>query len=154
MRFQGANERLIDAEPARIWDVLVDPARIPEYMRAVTRMESAPEREAVGAARTCQVSMQGKQGRVVERCTELEENRRLTHVLDDDDFGFSKLFDGFGFAFLLEPRAGGRTLVRIEGFYRERGLASRVLNRLVMRRKLSRLRDGILAELATVVDQR
>jgi uncharacterized protein YndB with AHSA1/START domain len=152
-RIQGSDELVIDAGRAHVWEILVDPARVPEYMQAVKRIEG-DARESVGAARTCWIEMQGKRGEVVERCVELEERRRLTYVMERDAFGFSRLFEDFGFSFVLEPLAGERTLVRIEGFYREKGVVSRGLNVLMMRRKLHRLRAGILIGLKAVVEQR
>jgi carbon monoxide dehydrogenase subunit G len=152
-KVQGSNELVIDASAEQIWEILIDPARVPEYMAAVKRIEGEP-RESVGAVRTCHVEMQGRSGEVVERCDELEEHRRLTHVMERDGFGFSRMFEDFGFSFVLEPLPGGRANVRIEGFYRERNPMTWMLNRLVMRRKLHRLRAGILAGLKAVAERR
>ncbi len=153
MKIQGHNEVIIGAEAGRIWAVLEDSSNVPRYMRAVQTIDVAPgSRERVGATRTCQVEMEGRRGEVVERCVELVPNQRLTHVCDRDDFGFSRLFDDFGFTFVLEPRGDGATLVRLEGFYRERGPLSRVMNALIMKRKLSALREAILRDLKSVVE--
>lgn len=151
---QGTNELLIDASPERVWAVLEDSSRVPEYMNAVKRIDKAPgSKEHLGATRSCTVELQGKLGKVVERCVELVPRQRLTFVVDEDELGFSKLFDDFGFTFVLEESEERRTLVRIEGFYREKGLQARVLNALVMKRKLSGIRAGILADLKTVVER-
>jgi uncharacterized protein YndB with AHSA1/START domain len=151
-KIQGSNELLVRAEPEVVWEVIVDPARVPEYMRAVKRIDAAEERERVGAVRSCWVEMGGKKGEVVERCVDLVPNRVLTHVMDRDAFGFSRFFDDFGFSFVLEPQEQASTLVRLEGFYREKGLPGRVLNALVMRRKLHRLRGNVLGQLKAVVE--
>jgi uncharacterized protein YndB with AHSA1/START domain len=153
-RLQGSNELLIDATPEQIWAVLADSSRIPEYMKAVKEIHtSRGSSEYVGATRSCRVEMQGRRGEVLERCVELVPNERLTHVMERDDFGFSRLFDDFGFTFGLETKGVGHTLVRLEGFYREKGLRSRLLNALVMKRKLHALRGGVLTELKSVVEQ-
>lgn len=150
---QGTNELVIDASPEQIWAVLEDSSRVPEYMNAVKDIDKAPgSKEHLGATRRCTVELQGKRGKVVERCVELVPRHRLTFVVDEDEFGFSKLFDDFGFTFVLEESGERRTLVRIEGFYREKGLQARILNALVMKRKLSGIRAGILANLKTVVE--
>jgi len=152
-KLQGANEILIDAEIGPIWSILEDPARIPEYFPSVQHVEvPAGARERVGARRRCHVELNGRRGEVVERCTEAVEGRRLTHVMDEDPFGFSRLFDGFGFTFVLEPVGANQTRVRIEGFYREKTMLARALNVLMMRRKLSKLRAGILANLKALLE--
>jgi uncharacterized protein YndB with AHSA1/START domain len=153
-KVQGGNELLIDANPEQIWAVLDDSSRVPEYMHAVKSIDTAPgSSEYVGSTRSCHVEMQGKRGEVVERCVELVRNERLTHVMERDAFGFSRFFDDFGFSFILEPSPGGRTLVRLEGFYREKGLRGRVLNELMMKRKLDALRGRVLADLKRLVEQ-
>jgi uncharacterized protein YndB with AHSA1/START domain len=152
-RVHGSNEVAIDATPEQIWQILVEPARVPEYMRSVKRVAGAT-RETVGAVRTCHVEMDGRSGEVVERCDELEEHRRLTFVMEQDAFGFSRMFDDFGFSFVLEPLPGDRTNVRIEGFYRARNPLGWALDRLVIRRKLNGLRGGILDGLKAVSERR
>lgn len=152
-KLQGKNEIVIDAARAQIWSVLEDPLRIPEYFPSVSSVDVDPgARERVGVTRRCQVEMQGRRGEVVERCIEAVPERKLVHVMDEDPFGFSRLFGDFGFSFVLEPQGTYETVVRIEGFYREKTLLSRVLNVLVMRRKLSKLRSGILANLKSLVE--
>lgn len=153
MRIQGVNEVVVDAGPERIWALLQDPYRIPEYMKSVKDVRTdGAELEQVGAARTCLVEMEGKQGEVVERCVELVPHQRLSHVLERDTLGFSRFFDDFGFSWVLEPRPDGRTVVRIEGFYREKGVVSKAMNLFVMKRKLSALRQRILQDLKVVVE--
>lgn len=155
-KLQGANEQVISAGADRIWAVLEDSSYVPRYMRAVREIDKEQgSRERVGAVRTCQVELQGRRGEVVERCVELVPGERLTHVIERDSLGFSRLFDGFGFTFVLEPEGESRTLVRLEGFYEERGLRSRLLNALMMKRKLHRIRERVLSDLKTLVeDQR
>jgi len=153
-KLQGTNELLLDAEPEQIWAVLEDSSRVPQYMRAVKKIDTPPgSSEYVGATRSCDVEMQGKRGEVLERCVELVRNERLTHVMERDVFGFSRFFDDFGFSFVLEPKAGGRTLVRLEGFYREKGLRSHLLNKLMLKRKLHALRGKVLTDLKSLVEQ-
>jgi uncharacterized membrane protein len=153
MRIQGRNEVTINADAQRIWAVLEDSSNVPRYMRAVQAIDvAAGSRERVGAMRTCQVDLEGRRGEVVERCAELVPYERLTHVVDRDDLGFSRLFDDFGFTFVLEPRGDHATVVRLEGFYRERGPISWVMNALIMKRKLSALRQMMLGDLKRLVE--
>ena len=125
-----------------------------QYVQIVREVDKAPgSREHVGATRICQSEMQGKRGEVVERCVELIPNQRISHVMERDAFGFSRLFEDFGFTFVLEPKGDGRTLVRLEGFYQEKSLRSRLLNTLVIKRKLHGTRAKILTDLKSLVEQ-
>lgn len=153
-KVQGRNEILITATPAEVFAVLEDTARVPEYMHAVKHVDAAGgRREQVGASRRCQVELEGKQGEVVERCIELEQNTRISFLVERDTFGFSKMFEDFGFSFLLHPTDNGHTQVTIEGFYREKNLLARLMNALLMRRKLHQLRAGILTQLKVTVER-
>src|SRR6266705_1059876 len=89
---------------------------------------------------------------VVERCTEVEHGTRISFVVERDTFGFSKMFDDFGFSFLLEPRDHQGTHVALEGFYREKNVLAHLMNALIMKRKLHHLRAGILTNLKATVD--
>lgn len=138
---QGHNELLIDTTPEQLFAILSSSDRVLEYMHAVKHVDVAGgRREQVGSIRTCQVEMDGKQGEVVERCIELVPDQRISFVVDRDTFGFSKLFSDFGFTFTLDPRDDRRTLVALEGFYRER-------------HPLAHVRGGILAGLKATAEQ-
>ena len=127
---------------------------MPEYMHAVKHVDApSGRREAVGATRSCQVEMDGKKGEVVERCTEVENGTRISFVVERDTFGFSKMFDDFGFSFLLEPRDHQRTHVALEGFYREKNVLAHLMNASIMKRKLHHLRAGILTNLKATVER-
>lgn len=153
-KIQGRNEILIDATPEQVFAVLEDSSRVPEYMQAVKQIDvPSGRREEVGATRSCQVDMEGKHGEVTERCIELVKNRRISFVVERDSFGFLKMFEDFGFSFILEPRGDRQTLVALEGFYRERSLLARIMNSMMMKRKLHQLRSGILAGLKVSVQR-
>jgi len=145
------SEILIEATPKAIFDVLADAEALPEWLPMVERCESRGPR-GIGGERVCEVDWGGRRGMLVERCTERVMRRRLAFVVDEDTLGFSKMFDEFGFAYDLVPEGPGRTRVRMEGLYRPRGFLAKMMDVLLMRRRLAKSRCDILGYLKTHVE--
>ncbi len=151
---QGSTRQVIDAPPSRVWAVLEDASLLPRWIAGVTEVLSHDEREQVGSVRRCTVEFSGRTGYIVERCIEAAPERRYAYVVDDDSLGFTKMFADYGFSLALEPEADGRTVVTCSTSYRPRGLMSRAMNALVLRRKFARFRVQLLRGLKEFAEQR
>jgi len=142
---QGSDEVVVHAPVERIWALLEDGRRLPEWMPIVK--STTGEVEVLDAERTCEVEFQGKRGSVTERCVEHDPYVRIAWRLVDDSLGFGRLLDDFGFSFTLEPLADSSTRVRNDTYYRPRSLFARFLSMLVMRRKFRGIRLVALTNL-------
>jgi uncharacterized protein YndB with AHSA1/START domain len=151
-RLQGRSEVVIDAPPARIWHVLEDPTRLPDWVPVVERVTEHAEREKPGSLRRCEVAMGKRRGYIVERCLEAVPERRLHHAVDDDSLGFTKIFRDYSFTIELEPRENDATVVTCQTFYEPRGTLPRLMNAIVMRRRFASVRDEILRGLKGLVE--
>jgi uncharacterized protein YndB with AHSA1/START domain len=151
---QGADELLIDAPAARVWSILEDTSLLPQWVPPVLELLEHDAREGVGSVRRCGVAFGSKRGYIVERCVEAVPERRLAHVVEDDSLGFGRYFADYGFALELEPRGDGGTLASCTSYYKPRGLVSRVLNALLMRRRFSATRQEILGGLKELAERR
>lgn len=147
---QGADEILIDAPTRRIFAILEDAKRLPEWTSVIS---TTGARETLGAVRECEVDLDGTRGSVVERCIESIPPRRIAWAMEQDTFGFSRLVSDFGFSFTLEAADDGATRVRNETYYRSRGLLSAAMNALVMRRKFRGVRRQWLANLKRLSEE-
>lgn len=144
---QGRTELVIEASPPRIWSILEDSSRLPEWVPLVREVTRHEAREGPGTVRHCNVQFGTKRGYMVERCIEAVPERRLVHAVDDDSLGFNRMFADYTFALELEPEGAERTRVACEAFYEPRGLVGKVMNALLMRRKFAGARDQILSGL-------
>lgn len=106
---QGADEILIETPPHRVFAILDDARRLPEWTSVIS---TSGNRETVGAVRECEVDLDGKRGNVVERCIEANPPRRIAWAMEQDTFGFSRLVSDFGFSFTLERAGDGATRVQ------------------------------------------
>jgi uncharacterized protein YndB with AHSA1/START domain len=152
-RLQGRSEQIIGAPPARVWQVLEDASRLPEWVPVVERVTEHEEREREGSVRRCELAMGNRRGHMVERCLESVPERRLRHAVDDDSLGFTKMFRDYTFTLELAARGADGTLVTVETFYEPRGPLARVMNALLMRRRFASVRSDMLRGLAAVVER-
>lgn len=153
-RLQGANEILVQAPPHRIWQILEDSQQhLPRVLPMVqTCAIESGGLERVGAVRTCDVDFGGKHGTTVERCIDHVPDRRLAHRIEDDSFGFSRVFSDFWFSFALEPESAGATRVRIETHYDPKGIAGRLMSELMGKRRFRRVRESALENLKRLAE--
>jgi len=142
---QGSDEVVVHAPPERIWALLEDGPRLPEWMPIVKA--TTGHVEVLGAERTCAVEFEGKHGHVTERCVENEPLRRIAWQLVDDSLGCGRLVAELGFSFTLEPRDDGTTLIRNETYYRPRSILGRLVSLLALRRKFRGIRMTALENL-------
>lgn len=148
---QGRTDILIASCRDRIWEILSDPQRIPEWVPMVRSVETPDgQRESLGAVRRCHVDMNGRQGMVVEQCIACRPNRTLSHMLVHDTLGFGRVLSDFGFTFSLQPSDGGATRVTLETYYAPRGLSGRLINVLMLRRRFAGLRRAMLSNLQSL----
>jgi uncharacterized protein YndB with AHSA1/START domain len=143
----------IEAPPVRVWEVLEDASRLPEWVPVVEQVAAHAQRERPGTVRRCHVTMGGKRGYIVERCLEAVPERTLRHAVEDDSLGFVRMFRDYSFALELEPRGDGATMVTCTTFYEPRTVVVRAMNALLMRRRFARVRADILGGLKRTVEQ-
>lgn len=160
MRMQGTKQlerdTTVDAPVGLVYRLFRDNAELANWAPVVDAVtdEHGGDDTGLGATRTCAVTMNGKKGTMVERCIQAVPDTRASYLVVDDSFGFDKLLTDYGFTVHFAPTTSDRTTVRIETFYTPANPIAAVLNRLVMRRKLRGVVDGLLGGLRTLAEQR
>jgi hypothetical protein len=91
---------------------------------------------------------------MTERCVEFLPNRRAAYVVDDDTLGFHRMLLDYGFAITLDQQSDRTTVLRIDTYYTPRTPLYELLNRLVLRRRMRKLVDGLLQGLKQISEQR
>ena len=145
----------VAADPAAIWGVIADSTLLPQWAGVVTDVTYLGEgEEGVGMTRHCNVDLGGRTGTMTERCVEFIPNRRSGYVVDDDTLGFHRMLVDYGFTITLDPVAVRATALRIDTYYTPRNPLYALLNRLVLRRRMRRLVDGLLQGLKQISERR
>jgi uncharacterized protein YndB with AHSA1/START domain len=160
MRMQGTKQlerdTTVDAPVGVVYRLFMDNAELANWAPVVDAVtnEQGGDDTGLGATRTCAVTMNGKKGTMVERCVQAVPETRASYLVVDDSFGFNKMLTDYGFTVHFTPTTNERTTVRIGTFYTPANPIAAVLNRLVMRRKLRGVVDGLLGGLRALAEQR
>ncbi len=142
---QGRDETVINTAPDRIWSILQDSRRLPEWMPAVKRTNG--HCEAIGTVRKCEVNFEGREGYVVERCVVCKEQRRIGWLLIEDSLGFSKMLKHFTFDFVLEPLEPEKNRIVHTTYFEPRNWFARVMIALMIRKKFRSVRQRVLVNI-------
>lgn len=128
-------------EPARVWALLADLEAVQRYNPGVKQAHiEGPLRTGVGARRSCDLV---PKGRVVERVTHWEDGRSIGLELAEHDWPVRFM----RWVTNLEPIEGGTRITQALEYEVKFGPAGWLLDRLVMRRKLTGSLDAVFASL-------
>ncbi len=149
---QLEREIIIYAPVSEVWAVIADNTLLPKWVPAVDDVTCDVSHEGVGTVRSCGVTMAGRSGTMVERCVEFVPETRASYVVDEDTFGFGKMFADYGFTLNFEPLNKDQTQITIESFYTPRNVLFTAMNVVMMRRKFQDVVDDLLMGLKTYVE--
>jgi uncharacterized protein YndB with AHSA1/START domain len=152
---QLAREATIGAPPEFVYRLFMDNAELANWAPVVDRVikETGGDETGLGATRTCDVTMQGTRGTMVEECVEAVADTRASFRVVDDSFGFQRMLRDYGFTAHFTDTARG-THVRIETFYTPTNILWATMNALFMRRKFRGIVDELLEGLRMLAEQR
>lgn len=151
-RKQIEREIIINASIHEVWSIFTYDTLLPEWAPVVNDVTCTVSGDGVGTVRSCGITMAGQAGKMVERCVELIPETRVSYLVDDETFGFRKMFDGYGFTVNFVPVGSGQTKLVMETFYTPHNLFFVVLNTLVVRRKTRKLVVDLLDGLKRYVE--
>jgi hypothetical protein len=135
----------VHADLAAIWGVIADSSLLPQWAGVVKDVTYlGDEEEGVGMTRHCNVDLGGRTGTMTERCIEFDPNRRASYVVDEDTLGFDRMLVDYGFTITLDPLSDRATALRIDTYYTPRNPLYALVNRLLLRRRMRKLVDGLL----------
>jgi hypothetical protein len=128
--------------PQIVWKILADLEEVARYNPGVRSAETlGPQRTGIGAMRACELV---PKGRVVERVTHWEEGRALGLEVAESDWPIQFM----RWVTRLEPHNGGTRIFQELEYAPKFGPFGWLLDRLVMRNKLTATLDGVFSSLA------
>jgi hypothetical protein len=133
--------------PARIWTLLADLTAVARYNPGVTRaIIDGTQTKGVGARRACELV---PKGRVVERVTHWEEGRALGLEVVESNWPIHFM----RWVTRIESHDGGTRLTQSLEYSVKFGPLGWLLDRLVMKRKLTASLDEVFARLVEHVER-
>ncbi len=148
-RLQGRDDIVIDASSEILWDLIADSHMLPSWGPPVIDVEVMTddgEPERLGTARKVHARFGRKSGWFLEHRVEHVPGRQIAYLIDEENFGLSRLVSRPGFSLELSPLDDGRTQVIFSFFHDPRGLKGRLLNPMLKRQQ----RRNRLAALASL----
>lgn len=128
--------------PERVWAVLSDLEAVQHYNPTVrTAAVRGSRRTGVGAERVCDLR---PKGRVVERVTHWEDGRAVGLEVAESDWPIRFMH----WVTRIEPKGGGSLIMQRLDYAVKFGPLGWLLDKLVMKRKLSATLDDVFARLA------
>ncbi len=132
--------------PERIWTLLADLEAVQDYNPTVrTAAVKGTRRTGVGAERVCDLL---PKGRVVERVTHWEEGRAVGLEVAASDWPIRFM----RWVTRIEPKGDGSLITQDLEYQLKFGPVGWLLDRLVMKRKLTATLDDVFARLARHAD--
>jgi uncharacterized protein YndB with AHSA1/START domain len=145
---QIEDEISVNASAVEVWQAIKDPAAHAQWHPFVTRISGE---HALGAFRTCTVSVGKKSGQTKERCIADDEGRRIAWAIEEDSTGFLRLVSDWTAGFRVEP-TDGAARVTAESVFAPRNVLVGLVMPLV-RRKFHQTQRAILAGLKDAVER-
>lgn len=150
-KLQAHNEAVINAPISSVWAIITDIKLLdkinPGVITATGRMDKQ------GETRTCEMENRGKRGTMTEKLVELIHEKKTVWVIENDSMGMGKMLKSPRFCFYLEKIDDKQTKIINESYYEPANLLVRIMNVLMMRRKMREIQEKILSNIKTLAER-
>lgn len=147
---QARNEIIVNAPVGEVWSLITDINQLhrvnPGVIKATGRMDKQ------GETRTCEMDNNGRKGTMTERLVELVPEKKTVWTIESDSMGMSKMLVDPRFCFYLEKLDENRTKVINESYYKPGNALVRIINALVMKKKMGKIQDQILNNIRALTE--
>jgi carbon monoxide dehydrogenase subunit G len=148
---QARNEAIINAPIEDVWAVITDINVLhkinPGVIKATGRMDMQ------GATRTCEMQNGGRKGTMTEKLVEMVPYKKTVWVIQEDTMGMGKMLVDPRFCFYLEKTGDNRTKIINESYYQPASFVVRIMNALMMKRKMGQIQEQILNNIRSLTEK-
>jgi hypothetical protein len=106
-----------------------------------------------GETRTCEFNNRGRRGTMTEKLIEFIPEKKTAWTIENDTMGMSKMLKDTKFCFNLEKLDDNKTKLVNESYYQPAGLVAKIMNSLVMKKKMGQIQQQILSNIKTLAEQ-
>lgn len=150
-KLQAHNEAIINAPISSVWAIITDIKLLdkinPGVITATGRMDKQ------GELRTCEMDNRGKRGTMTEKLVELVHEKKTVWVIENDSMGMGKMLKDPRFCFYLEKINDIQTKIINESYYEPANLMVRIMNALMMKKKMSEIQEKILSNIKAIAEK-
>jgi Polyketide cyclase / dehydrase and lipid transport len=150
-KLQAHNEAIINAPISSVWAIITDIKLLdkinPGVITATGRMDKQ------GETRTCEMDNRGKRGTMTEKLVELVHEQKTVWVIENDSMGMGKMLKDPKFCFYLEKVGENQTKIINESYYEPANLMVRIMNVLMMKKKMGEIQGKILSNIKAIAEK-
>lgn len=144
---QARNEVIINAPVSTVWAAITDITLLPRINPGVITATGRMDKQ--GETRTCDMNNNGRKGTMTERLAELVFEKKTVWVIENDSMGMSNP----RFCFYLEKVDENKTKLINESYYKPATLMMKVMNAVMMKRKMGQIQEQILNNIKSIVEK-
>lgn len=149
-KLQAHNEAVINASISSVWAIITDINLLqkvnPGVIKATGRMDKQ------GETRTCEMNNRGKKGTMTEKLIELVPETKTVWAIESDTMGMAKMLKDPRFCFYLEKIDDNKTKIINESYYEPANLMVRIMNVLMMKKKMGEIQSQILSNIKLIAE--
>ena len=150
-KLQARNEAIINAPISSIWAIITDIDLLhkvnPGVIKATGRMDKQ------GETRTCEMDNKGRKGTMTEKLIELVHEKKTVWAIENDTMGMAKMLKDPRFCFYLEKLGDNKTKITNESYYEPANLMVRIMNALMMKKKMGQIQSQILSNIKSIAEK-
>ena len=150
-KLQARNEAVINAPISSVWAIITDIKLLdkinPGVITATGRMDKQ------GETRTCEMDNRGRKGTMTEKLIELIPEKKTVWAIESDTMGMGKMLKDPRFCFYLEKLGDNQTKIINESYYEPANFMVRIMNALMMKRKMSEIQGKILSNIKSIAER-
>lgn len=150
-RLQAHNEAVINAPISSVWAIITDIKLLDKINPGVITAKGRMDKQ--GETRTCEMENGGKKGTMTEKLVELVHEKKTVWVIEYDSMGMGKMLKDTRFCFYLEKIDDNRTKIINESYYEPANLLVRIMNALMMRKRMSEIQEKILSNIKAIAEK-
>jgi len=150
-KLQARNESVINAPISSVWAIITDIKLLdkinPGVITATGRMDKQ------GETRTCEMDNRGRKGTMTEKLIELIPEKKTVWAIERDTMGMGKMLKDPRFCFYLEKLGDNQTKIINESYYEPANFMVRIMNALMMKKKMSEIQGKILSNIKSIAER-
>jgi len=150
-KLQARNESVINAPISSVWAIITDIKLLdkinPGVITATGRMDKQ------GETRTCEMDNRGRKGTMTEKLIELIPEKKTVWAIESDTMGMGKMLKDPRFCFYLEKLGDNQTKIINESYYEPANFMVRIMNALMMKKKMSEIQGKILSNIKSIAER-
>ena len=150
-KLQARNETIINAPISNVWAIITDIKLLDRINPGVLKASGRMDKQ--GETRTCEMENRGRKGTMTERLIELVPEQKTVWAIENDTMGMSKMLKDPRFCFYLEKLGENKTKIINESYYQPASLMVKIMNALMMKRKMGQIQEQILSNIKFIAEK-